>query len=217
MDKKRSTHQFWKLTGIFIETFIVNNIVLIQAIGICPIIAVGTNLKYGVALTLCTAAVLLPTSLFMSLYGDKLPAAARPPVYTLGASAPAGWGGLSGRPLHFHRAVRLAVPVSAPDGGQHHLHLPGGRLFGEQPARCRPGGRFGLGLRLRPGHLRRFRPAGAGHFRHPMGQAMGFDLRLPEAAQPFAAFILLGFMAAFLQWIKAGVSHFFQRKEEESR
>ena len=46
---------------------------------------------------------------------------------------------------------------------------------------------------------------------------MGFDLRLPEAAQPFAAFILLGFMAAFLQWIKAGVSHFFQRKEEESR
>ena len=58
MDKKRSTHQFWKLTGIFIETFIVNNIVLIQAIGICPIIAVGTNLKYGVALTLCTAAVL---------------------------------------------------------------------------------------------------------------------------------------------------------------
>lgn len=73
MDKKRSTHQFWKLTGIFIETFIVNNIVLIQAIGICPIIAVGTNLKYGVALTLCTAAVLLPTSLFMSLYGDKLP------------------------------------------------------------------------------------------------------------------------------------------------
>ena len=87
MNKKRSTHQFWKLTGIFIETFIVNNIVLIQAIGICPIIAVGTNLKYGVALTLCTAAVLLPTSLFMSLYGDKLPAAARPPVYTLGASA----------------------------------------------------------------------------------------------------------------------------------
>lgn len=50
-----------------------------------------------------------------------------------------------------------------------------------------------------------------------MGQAHGFDLRLPEAAQPFAAFILLGFMAAFLQWIKAGVSHFFQRKEEESR
>ena len=81
MDKKRSTHQFWKLTGIFIETFIVNNIVLIQAIGICPIIAVGTNLKYGVALTLCTAAVLLPTSLLMSLFGEKIPAWGRRPCW----------------------------------------------------------------------------------------------------------------------------------------
>ena len=37
MDKKRSTHQFWKLTGIFIETFIVNNIVLIQALSLIHI------------------------------------------------------------------------------------------------------------------------------------------------------------------------------------
>ena len=168
MDKKRSTHQFWKLTGIFIETFIVNNIVLIQAIGICPIIAVGTNLKYGVALTLCTAAVLLPTSLFMSLYGDKLPAAARPPVYTLGASAL-----LVGVAFLVDRFISTELYASA---------------------------------------LRELAISGT-----LWDKPMGFDLRLPEAAQPFAAFILLGFMAAFLQWIKAGVSHFFQRKEEESR
>lgn len=217
MDKKRSTHQFWKLTGIFIKTFIVNNIVLIQAIGICPIIAVGTNLKYGVALTLCTAAVLLPTSLFMSLYGDKLPAAARPPVYTLGASAPAGWGGLSGRPLHFHRAVRLAVPVSPLMAvNTIFTYRAGGFSVSNRPAAALVdalGSVCGFGLVIcAVSALRELAISGT-----LWDKPMGFDLRLPEAAQPFAAFILLGFMAAFLQWIKAGVSHFFQRKEEESR
>ena len=206
MDKKRSTHQFWKLTGIFIETFIVNNIVLIQAIGICPIIAVGTNLKYGVALTLCTAAVLLPTSLFMSLYGDKLPAAARPPVYTLGASALlVGVAFLVDRFIstELYASLYLFLPLMAVNtiftyraGGFSVSNRPAAALVDALGSVC------GFGLVI-SGTL--------------WDKPMGFDLRLPEAAQPFAAFILLGFMAAFLQWIKAGVSHFFQRKEEESR
>lgn len=173
MDKKRSTHQFWRLTGIFIETFIVNNIVLIQAIGICPIIAVGTTLKYGVALTLCTAAVLLPTSLFMSLYGDKLPAAARPPVYTLGASALlVGVAFLVERFIstELYASLYLFLPLMAVN--TIFTYRAGGFSVSNRPAR-RPGGRFGLGVRLRPGDLRRFRPAGAGDFRHPMGQADG--------------------------------------------
>ena len=206
MDKKRSTHQFWKLTGIFIETFIVNNIVLIQAIGICPIIAVGTNLKYGVALTLCTAAVLLPTSLFMSLYGDKLPAAARPPVYTLGASALlVGVAFLVDRFIstELYASLYLFLPLMAVNtiftyraGGFSVSNRPAAALVDALGSVC------GFGLVI---------------CATLWDKPMGFDLRLPEAAQPFAAFILLGFMAAFLQWIKAGVSHFFQRKEEESR
>ena len=32
---------------------------------------------------------------------------------------------------------------------------------------------------------------------------LDIDLRLPEAALPYAAFIMLGFMAAFLQWLKS--------------
>lgn len=75
-----------RLGGVFLDTFFAKNIVLVQAIGLCPIIAIGINLKYGVALTLCTAAVLLPTSLCMSLWGTSLPAWLRPPVYTVGAS-----------------------------------------------------------------------------------------------------------------------------------
>ena len=86
MKKIDTTHQFWKLTGIFLETFLSKNIVLVQAIGLCPIIAAGTTLQYGVVLAICTAAVLIPTSLMMSLVGDKLPAWLRPPVYTVGAS-----------------------------------------------------------------------------------------------------------------------------------
>lgn len=216
MDKKRSTHQFWKLTGIFIETFIVNNIVLIQAIGICPIIAVGTNLKYGVALTLCTAAVLLPTSLFMSLYGDKLPAAARPRCIPWGVG-PAGWGGLSVDRFistELYASLYLFLPLMAVNtiftyraGGFSVSNRPAAALVDALGSVC------GFGLVIcAVSALRELAISGT-----LWDKPMGFDLRLPEAAQPFAAFILLGFMAAFLQWIKAGVSHFFQRKEEESR
>ena len=38
---------------------------------------------------------------------------------------------------------------------------------------------------------------------------------LPEAAAPFAAFILLGFMSALLQWCRHRVSAYFHRKEAE--
>ena len=44
-------------TGGFLENALTNNIVLAQAMGLCPIIAAGTTLKNGVALTACTAAV----------------------------------------------------------------------------------------------------------------------------------------------------------------
>lgn len=42
---------------------------------------------------------------------------------------------------------------------------------------------------------------------------LGFTLQLPEAVEPFAGFILLGFMAAFLNWIKAVAARATERKE----
>ena len=44
---------------LLVENAVTNNIVLIQALGLCPIIAAGTTLQNGVALTVCTAVVLV--------------------------------------------------------------------------------------------------------------------------------------------------------------
>lgn len=217
MAKKASTHQFWKLTGIFFETFLSKNIVLVQAIGICPIIAVGTTLQYGVALTLCTMAVLLPTSLFMSFYGDRLPALLRPPVYTLGASlllVGAAYLVEHAISTELYAALYLFLPLMAVN--TIFTYRAGGFSVSNRPAAALVdalGSSLGFGLVICiVSALRELATTGT-----LWGVDMGFELRLSEAAQPFAAFIMLGFMAAFLQWIKAGVSHFFQRKEEESR
>ena len=56
----------------FWDTFLNNYVVLVQAIGICPILAVGYTLKYAVALSVCTTAVLIPVSLlFVGMYYMK--------------------------------------------------------------------------------------------------------------------------------------------------
>ena len=69
---KRPAKADWRhLASLFFDTFLLQNIVLVQAIGICPIIGAGVNLKYGVALTVCTAAVLLPTSLCKMCIRDR--------------------------------------------------------------------------------------------------------------------------------------------------
>ena len=80
----KSLRELW---DVFFGAFLSQNIVLVQAIGLCPIIAIGVNLKYGVTLAVCTALVLLPASLFMSLLGDRLPPWSRAPLYTVGAAA----------------------------------------------------------------------------------------------------------------------------------
>ena len=56
----------------FWASFLSRNIVLVQAVGLCPIILAGTTLQKGVALAVCTLLVLLPVSLVMSLVGERL-------------------------------------------------------------------------------------------------------------------------------------------------
>ena len=48
------------------NAFLPQNVVLVQALGLCPILAIGVHLQYGVALSLCTTAGLIPTSLLSS-------------------------------------------------------------------------------------------------------------------------------------------------------
>lgn len=82
----RRTGSVRRLLSIFFDTFLVRNIVLVKMIGLCPILAVANNVKYGVTLTVCAGIALIPAALLMSLIGDKLKPAARAPIYTLLAS-----------------------------------------------------------------------------------------------------------------------------------
>ena len=213
--KKNDVHHFWKLTGIFMETFLTKNIVLVQAIGLCPIIAAGTTLQYGVVLAICTAAVLLPTSLLMSLFGEKIPAWLRPTVYTVGASL-----------LLVAAAVIVDSCISHEIYAYLYLYLPlravntiftyraGGFSVSNRPAAALVdalGASVGFGLVICVvSALRELAVYGT-----LWGVSMEFSFRFPSAALPFVGFLLLGFMAAFLQWIKSLLSRLIGRREAD--
>lgn len=202
-----------ELWDVFFNTFLSNNIVLVQAVGICPIIAVGINLKYGFVLTVCTAAVLLPTSLYMSLFGDKLPDWARAPIYTVGASLI-----LLGAAIivdrfvshEIYAALYVFLPLMAVNtlvtyqaGGFSVSHRP---LVALTDAFASTLG-FGLVICI-VSVLRELTSAGT-IWDVPVSVAV----KLPQAALPYAAFLLLGFMAAFLQWLKSLLGGRLHEKE----
>ena len=183
----------------FAETVFLRNIVLMQGLGLCPIIAVSTNLKYGVALTLCTAAVLLPTSLVMSLAGRHLPSRLRPPLYTLGATVlllGAGW--LINRCIshELYAALYLYLPLMAVNtifsfyAGRYEVHgRPGHALLDALAASCG----FGLVICL-ISCLRELLAYGT-----LWDVPLSVPFTFPQAALPFAGFLLLGLMGGLLQ------------------
>lgn len=59
------------------------NLVLSQAIGLCPLLAASVTLKNGVVLTCAMALTLLVTALFAGVLGNKMAAWLRPPFYVL--------------------------------------------------------------------------------------------------------------------------------------
>ncbi len=200
--------------GIFLDTFLFHNIVLIQAVGLCPIIAVGVNLKYGVTLTICTLVVLLPTSLFMSLFGERVPDWLRPPLYTVGTGVL-----LLGASFFIDRFVSTELYASL------YIFIP---LIAVSSI-----------VTYRAGFSVKNRPSAAAL--DALGSSLGFgvvicvvsalrematnntlwdlplpfSVKLPEAALPFAAFIILGFMAAFLQWLRTTAGAVQARKRGE--
>lgn len=192
-----------ELWDVFFGAFLSQNIVLVQAIGLCPIIAIGVNLKYGVALAVCTALVLLPASLFMSLLGDRLPAWSRAPLYTVGAAAILlGAAVVIDRFIspELYAALYLFLPLMAVNtlvsyraGGFSVSHEPVVALTDALASSLG----FGLVICI-VSALREIASSGS-----LWGIPLHIDLRLPEAALPYAAFIMLGFMAAFLQWLKS--------------
>ena len=199
MHKPTASHSGWKLTSIFFDTALRNNLVLVQAIGVCPIIMAGADLKSGVALALCTLITLLPLSLLMSLIGRKLANWLQPALYTLVASVL-----LAGTALVLDHWVSTALYAKL------HLFIPlmavntivtyrvGGFSIGNRPAAAMMdalASAFGFGLVIAIVSALRELVASNTIWNIPVG----ITLPLPEAAQSFAAFILLGLMAAALQ------------------
>ena len=201
MHKPTASHSGWKLTTIFFDTALRNNLVLVQAIGVCPIIMAGADLKSGVALAVCTLIALLPISLLMSLIGRKLANWLQPVLYTLIASV-----------LLVGTAIVLDQWVSTALYAKLHLFIPlmavntivtyriGGFSVGNRPAAAvmdALASAFGFGLVIAIVSAVREIVASNTVWNIPVG----FNLPLPEAAQSFAAFLLLGLMAATLQWL----------------
>lgn len=213
MEKQLYSKADGELRRVFFSAFLENNIVLVQAIGICPILAVGITLQNGVVLSVCTAAVLLPSSLFMSLLGEKLPAWLRPPIYTvltalilLGAAII-----LDSFISHeLYASLYVFLPLTAVNtlvsyrtGGFSVNHKPAVALTDALAST--------IGFSLVICIVSIIRESVA--LGTLWGKPVDFDFHLPQAALPFAAFLLLGFMSALLQWVKSALARRAHRKE----
>lgn len=195
----------------FLDSFLFNNIILVQALGVCPLIAATTHLKYGVVLTVCTMLVLLPASVTMSLAKDRIPAWLRPPLYTIGASVlllGAAWVLNRYISHELYAALYLFLPLMA-------VNTLLSYRAGGFSVQCRPvealmdalGSSLGFGLVIcAMSAWREIRIFGT-LWDIPVNVSFTF----PQAAMSFVGFIALGLMAALLQWLKAVVSRFYHR------
>lgn len=212
--KKNVRRELWRTAHLLVENAVTNNIVLIQALGLCPIIGAGTTLQQGVALSVCTAAVMIPLSLFTALVGSRMPKWLRPAVYVVLASLIlVGCSFLLDRYVstelfaqlhHFIPLIAVNMLYARTTGYASIVH-PVATVMDAV------GSTLGFGLVICSISAIREVLAFGTLWNLPVDTAM----LLPQAAAPFSAFILLAFMAAALQWTRQRISAFFRRKEED--
>jgi len=212
--KKNLRREFWRTTHLFVENAVTNNIVLIQALGLCPIIGAGTTLQNGVALAACTAAVMIPLSLFVALMGSWMPKWLRPAVYVLlAALILAGCSFLLERYIsaelfaklhHFIPLIAVNMLYARTTGFSSIVH-PVATVMDAV------GSTVGFGLVICAVSAIREVLAFGTLWNIPVQS----EVVIPEIAAPFSAFILLAFMAAALQWTRQHISAFFRRKGED--
>lgn len=198
---------------IFKNMVLSNNLVLIQMIGLCPIIAGATTLKNAVALTICTFFTILPTSIYMSLVGRKLSRSLHPVFYGIFAMAILffmSWF------IHVHistelyASLYLLLPLLAinmlvayhNNDRASNLRLDFLESFSTSIG-------FGIIICI-VGFVREFVA-----FNTIWGIPTAFHHDIPQASLSFAAFILLGLMAGFLQWINKLIAKKEVPSEEE--
>ena len=212
--RNKLRREFWRTAHLFVENAVTNNIVLIQAIGLCPIIAISTTLQNGVIMAACTAAVMIPLSLMMALLGNGMPKWLRPAVYAILASLL-----LVGCSFILERYISTELFA-----GLHHfipliaVNMLYARTVGFSSI-AHPvstvvdalGSTVGFGAVICA--ISALREVLA--FGTLWNQPVDTSVTLPQTTAPFTAFILLGLMAATLQWCRLRVSAFFHRKEED--
>lgn len=211
MNEQKSRKE--QLRQVFLRSFAYDNVVLVQGLGLCPIIAAGTTLQKGVALTACTAAVLLPSSLLMAVIGKKMPPALRTPVYTILAMVlMVACGYVMGEYVspELYASLYVFLPLMAVN--TLFTYHAGGFSVGRKPLLALTdavGTSIGFGVVICViSTLREMAATGT-----IWGKPLGYEARFPEAAYPFAAIILLGFMAALLRHIRSKQAHTLTEEE----
>ena len=195
---------FRPFLSVLWDAFLPNNVVLVQALGLCPILAIGTTLRGGVALAICAFVMLCFTNLMFWGLSQLIPARLHAPVYVLLASG-----------ILFACAIVLHMYVSAEIYAQLHVFLPllavntlsvyrstsspaNRHLSFSQTVADTLGSALGFGVVLCIASALREMAINGTLWNLPLG----YEARFPEAAHPFIGFVLLGFMAAALQWFK---------------
>ncbi len=186
------------------NAFLPQNVVLVQALGLCPILAIGINLRYGVALSACVVATVVLSDLLFALLAKYIATRLQPIVYVLIASI-----------LLLGTAVVLRLFISAEIYAHLYLFLPlmaVNTLYTYRSAIAPSTPRIGLAVTLADslgcalGFSMVLCVASALREMAIYGTLwnvpLGYEVRFPEAEHPFIGFILLGFMAATLQWCK---------------
>ena len=200
---KNETPTFRSLLTAFWDVFLPRNEVLVQAMGLCPILAIGYDIKYGVALAVCTALVMIPANVLLSLFGEKFPLWLRPPVHAICTALL-----LLLAAFILHQYISLDIYASL------YLFLPlmavnslfTMRASGIQTERVHPlvslmdslGASLGFALVLCVASALRE----IAIFGTIWDIPLGIKTHFPEAQHPFIGYVLLGFMAAALQWLR---------------
>ena len=201
--------------SILWNAFLPRNAVLVQALGFCPILAMGFNLQNGLSLAICATVVLIPTALLSTLLNKFLSTKLRPLVYALLASL-----------LLLGTALVLRQWVSPTIYAQLYLFLPlmavntmltyrSVSIVSDKPSYLATladslGTALGFGLVLCVTSTLREMAINGTIWNIPLGYAA----RFPEAEHPFIGYVLLGFMAAALQWMQQLIRRRTPVKEE---
>lgn len=189
------------LKEVFFNGLLFKNPVLVGAIGLCPVIAGGTTLKNGAALSLLLAVMLLPTCLIFSLVGDKVPMWLRPPAILVLSAAlyvPAGIfterllpGSLAGLGFYAPLMVGNAIITSrAKNFSCRHIYY----AAVVDAAGCA----LGFALVILIGSAIRELLAFGALWEQPIPGIGG----IPASQYVFAGFVLVGLLAAVLQALR---------------